>query len=204
MRRRRTSWIWRSRCPENQTEETGHEKNFRCRCDHHDDLGTGPCVRAEGEGGLMYNFVRLVCASLVVVLSVSGCSVSVPVSMYPVKGPYADLETKPVIVATAHDVQNNTGAFEVTMPDGEKCHGKWSSAAGVMHTTTTSTLWTKYGPITGLGSSITNVPGVNRGQAMSFCSSGKSLEAEFLTGSGTANGYGVAVDSDGNIYKLLF
>ena len=48
------------------------------------------------------------------------------------------------------------------------------------------------------------MPGVNRGQAMSFCESGKSIEAEFLTGSGTANGYGVAVDSNGNIYKLLF
>jgi hypothetical protein len=31
-----------------------------------------------------------------------------------------------------------------------------------------------------------------------------SSEAEFLTGSGTTNGYGVAVDSDGNVYKLLF
>lgn len=48
------------------------------------------------------------------------------------------------------------------------------------------------------------MPGVNRGQAMSFCPSGRSLEVEFVTGSGTANGYGIAKDSEGNIYKMLF
>jgi hypothetical protein len=145
--------------------------------------------------------------SLITVLSfllLGACSMSVPVSMYPVKGPYAELKKKPVVTAIAHDVQNNTGVFEVTMPDGEKCLGKWSSAAGVVHSSTTGTIWTKYGAIVGVGSTTSNVPGVNRGQAMSFCESGRSIEAEFLTGSGTANGYGVAVDSNGNIYKLLF
>jgi hypothetical protein len=137
-------------------------------------------------------------------LFLNGCSMSVPVNMYPVKGPYADLKIKPVITAIAHDVQRGTGVFEVTMPDGEKCLGKWSSAAGVMRTSTTGTIWTKYGPIVGVGSTTSNVPGVNRGQAMSFCGSGTTLEAEFLTGSGTANGYGVAVDSNGNVYKMLF
>jgi hypothetical protein len=145
--------------------------------------------------------------TLMVVLSLvilNGCSMSVPVSMYPIQGPYADLKTKPVIMAIAHDVQRNTGVFEVTMPDGEKCLGKWSSAAGVVNTSTTGTIWIQYGPIVGVGSTTANVPGVNRGQAMSFCGSGTSLEAEFLAGSGTTNVYGVAVDSNGNVYKLLF
>lgn len=30
------------------------------------------------------------------------------------------------------------------------------------------------------------------------------MQAEFFTGSGTANGYGIAKDSRGNVYKMLF
>ena len=33
---------------------------------------------------------------------------------------------------------------------------------------------------------------------------GTSIQAEFFTGSGTANGYGVAKDNANNIYKMLF
>ncbi len=36
------------------------------------------------------------------------------------------------------------------------------------------------------------------------CSRGTTIEAEFFTGSGTANGYGIARDSNANIYKMLF
>ncbi len=73
-----------------------------------------------------------------------------------------------------------------------------------MVTTSNVSLFTQYGHITGFGTSVSNVPGVNKGQAMSFCQSGTTLEAEFVTGSGTANGYGVARDSNGNVYKMLF
>ncbi|MDH3472780.1 MAG: hypothetical protein OEM59_03725 [Rhodospirillales bacterium] len=65
-------------------------------------------------------------------------------------------------------------------------------------------MFTQYGSVVGFDTSVSNVPGVNRGQAMSFCASGRTLEAELVTGSGTANGYGVAKDSDGNVYKMLF
>ena len=33
---------------------------------------------------------------------------------------------------------------------------------------------------------------VNRGEAMLVCNDGASIQVEFFTGSGTANGYGVA------------
>jgi len=135
-------------------------------------------------------------------MTLSACSV--PVTLYPVKGPYAEQTQKPIVSGVAHDVQNNTGKFVVTMPNKEICEGKWSSAAGVMVTTGSGTLFSQYGSVVGFGTSVSNVPGVNRGEAMSFCPSGRSIEAEFFTGSGTANGYGVAKDSDGNIYKMLF
>jgi hypothetical protein len=77
------------------------------------------------------------------------CSISVPVSLYPVKGPYSEQKQKPVINAIAHDVQRNTGKFEVTLPDGEICEGRWSSAAGVMLTQGSSSLFTQYGSVVG-------------------------------------------------------
>jgi hypothetical protein len=60
-----------------------------------------------------------------------------------------------------------------------------------------------YGPAVGYSVTAGNVPGVNRGEAMS-CDRGTTVQAEFFTGSGTANGYGVAKDSSNNVYKMLF
>jgi hypothetical protein len=39
---------------------------------------------------------------------------------------------------------------------------------------------------------------------MAICQSGNQLKVEFLTGSGTANGTGIAVDDKGNVFKLIF
>jgi hypothetical protein len=33
---------------------------------------------------------------------------------------------------------------------------------------------------------------------------GTSIEIEFLTGAGTAHGYGVAKDNHGNLFRVLF
>lgn len=52
--------------------------------------------------------------------------------------------------------------------------------------------------------SIENVPGVNKGEAMLVCDKGTLMQVEFLTGSGTANGTGIAKDNRGNIFKVLF
>jgi hypothetical protein len=146
---------------------------------------------------------RIICVAGLTMLT-SACAMSVPVTLYPVQGPYTQKNPKPVITATTHDVQRNTGKFEVVLPSGEKCSGQWSSAAGIVVTTGSVSLFTQYGHIAGFGTAVSNVPGTNKGQAISFCQSGTTLEAEFVTGSGTANGFGVAKDSDGNVYKMLF
>lgn len=148
--------------------------------------------------------VQIITNMIAVGISLAACSTSVPVTLYPVQGPLADQRRPPVVTATAHDVQRNTGRFEVIMPDKEKCSGQWSSAAGVIVEQRSVSLFTQYGTIIGLGSSVSNVPGTNQGRAISFCPSGRRLEAEFITGSGTANGYGIAKDTEGNVYRMLF
>lgn len=37
-----------------------------------------------------------------------------------------------------------------------------------------------------------------------MCSDNTRFDVEFFTGSGTANGYGIAKDTNGNVYKMLF
>lgn len=131
-----------------------------------------------------------------------GCSTSV--NFYPVEGPMASQKPLPVIVATADGIAGNTGNMNLTMPNGERCNGKWSSIAPQFTASSNASLFSRYGSVAGFATTSGNVPGVNKGQAFLACTGGTTIEAEFFTGSGTANGYGVARDSNSNIYKMLF
>ncbi|MGD1925045.1 MAG: hypothetical protein ACFB03_12785 [Paracoccaceae bacterium] len=108
------------------------------------------------------------------------------------------------LVGNAHDVHRNTGALDLTLPTGAKCSGKWSSVVPQFSTITSTSLLGTYGSIVGLSTTTGSVLGVNRGEAIAVCSDGTRIEMEFLTGSGTANGVGIARDTNGNIYKMLF
>ena len=60
-----------------------------------------------------------------------------------------------------------------------------------------------WGSVYGAGFSVGNAASVNKGEAMLICNGGTTIQVEFFTGSGTANGFGVAKDSNGNTYKVL-
>ena len=141
-------------------------------------------------------------ASVSAALVLAGCTTSV--TLYPIEGPLALQRPLPVVVATVNSVQDNTGSITMTLPKDETCTGKWSSAAPQMAAVTTTSLFGRYGAAAGFGMLTGPAPGVNRGEAFVACAQGTTLQAEFFTGSGTANGYGVAKDSNGNIYKMLF
>lgn len=134
----------------------------------------------------------------------TACSASVPVKMYPTKGPLSKLAPPPVIVATAEGVTSNSGALSLTLPSGASCEGTWSSVAPRMAGSSWGTLFSQYGTAAGVSGSVAIVPGVNQGQFYAVCKDNTRIEGEFVTGSGTANGHGVAKDSNGNIYKILF
>lgn len=145
---------------------------------------------------IIYLICLLICSLLV------ACSTTA--NLYPVEGPLSKRSPLPVIVAKADGIMGNTGNISLSMPDGEYCNGKWSSAAGVEVGVGTVNLFSQYGSIFGNATSIKNVPGVNRGEAILIGEKGTVMEVEFYTGSGTANGYGLAKDNKGNIYKLIF
>ena len=133
-----------------------------------------------------------------IAVGIAGCSTTA--NLYPVEGPLATQRPLPVVVATVDGITENTGGISMTMPNGEACTGKWSSAAPQYAGAVS--LLTQYGAVTGFATGIK--PGVNRGEAFVTCVQGTTLQAEFYTGSGTANGYGVAKDSKGNVYKMIF
>ena len=98
------------------------------------------------------------------------------------------------------------------MPDGEICKGRWSSIAPMAYGystasatgSATSGMASVWATAYGSGFSMANVPGVNKGEAVLVGDRGTVMQVEFYTGSGTANGTGVAKDNKGNIYKVLF
>lgn len=129
---------------------------------------------------------------------------SANVSLFPTAGPLKNARPAPVLTAVAENVVSNSGPFRLTYPDGDVCEGRWSSLAPQMISVGWGSIFSKYGAIAGVSSSVTNLPGVNRGEAMAICKSGNQLQVEFYTGSGTANGVGVAKDDQGNVFKMLF
>ena len=139
---------------------------------------------------------------VVAVACLSGCSTTV--SMFPTDGPMRQIRPAPVLIATVGDIMSGTGPFTVTYPNGDKCEGRWASIAPQMVSVGWGNLFSKYGAAAGVSVVSANKPGVNRGEAMAVCASGNQLQVEFYTGSGTANGTGVAKDDHGNVFKLIF
>ncbi len=129
---------------------------------------------------------------------------SAAISMFPVEGPIRSETPNQVLSASAENVSSNSGKFSVTYPNGDQCVGRWASIAPQLTSTSWGSLFTQYGALTGASIMTTNMPGINRGEAIAVCSSGNRLQIEFYTGSGTANGSGVAKDERGNVFKLIF
>lgn len=143
-------------------------------------------------------------------LFITGCSTTA--YFYPVSGPISESAPVPAIEAKADGIMGNTGNISLTLPSGEVLKGRWSviapmsvnySQSSVSATATNgmSSVWTQ---VYGNGLTIRNKPGVNRGEAFLTGNLGSTMQMEFYTGSGTANGFGVAKDNKGNIYKVIF
>jgi len=128
-----------------------------------------------------------------------GCAAtSVTATFFPVEGPL--LKTTPVspLRVTINGFQNNTGDLALSMPDGEDCKGQWSAAVSREAPVTSGSLFEKYGSNYGTATTV------SRGAAVLTCSNGRNFQVEFVTGPGTAHGFGFAEDNRGNVYRVLF
>lgn len=146
---------------------------------------------------MMLRFVAFVAA-----VFIAGCSTTA--RMYPVEGPASVQAPVQVLHATINGITGNNGSLTFALPDGVPCEGEWSSAAGVQTTFGAGSLFTQYGPVYGSGYAITSGGGQNPGRAIATCTDGTRFDIEFVTGGGTANGFGFARDTRGNVYRVLF
>lgn len=134
-------------------------------------------------------------------LLLSACSSTA--TMVPVEGPLSRVRPVPVLLVEVNGIMGNSGSLSTLIPPGDLCTGRWSSAAGSGLTVVTGGLISTYGSIYGFGTATTS-QGQNEGRALLICSSGRTIDVEFITGAGTANGFGIGKDNEGNIYKLVF
>lgn len=120
----------------------------------------------------------------------------IPVHLYIVSGPLArsGVAEIPGVVSST----GMSGRFGFVRPDGVKCQGNWSTVT--VEAVSNTSLLGQYGAAAGVSTNSTNV---GRGQAFGVCDGGGSFQAEYYAGRANA-GAGVARDSDGNLYRLLF
>ena len=135
---------------------------------------------------------------VLVAIVLSSCSITL--HLYPAKGPLSNKVPVKVIKAKATNITSNSGRCFLTLPDGEYCNGRWSSTAGVKGSPNNYSLLLTYGQELGLSPRGNE----NRGYAMLLGTKGTSIEIEFITGAGTAHGFGIAKDNHGNLFKVLF
>lgn len=142
----------------------------------------------------IYVLFALVCAP--------ACSLTA--TMIPVQGPMSRLQPVPIIHARADGVYTGAGKVAFQMPDGDRCDGRWATAGGGGSVSTTSgTLISQYGTTVGMATTIASGEDAVRGQGIITCGSGRIVELEFLT-SASGHGFGVAKDSQENIFKFVF
>ena len=143
---------------------------------------------------------RLAVVAVVVVCGLLvGCAAKTAMMM-PVAGPLSERRPVPVLTVRIGGT-GYSGNLSFEMPDGDQCEGRWASAGG-SGTTITTGLLGEFGPIYLASMSVGE--GQNPGQALIACNTGRTMEIEFVTGAGTASGFGIGKDNEDNIYRLVF
>ncbi len=144
---------------------------------------------------------RPVCV-LLLVAGASACSLNA--TMIPVQGPLSQARPVPVLSVHVDGIMGNSGNLSFALPDGDTCKGRWSSAAGSGITVGSGSLLSQYGSTYISGFSASTGSGQNPGQALAVCSKGRTFQLEFITGAGTAHGFGIGRDSEDNLYRFVF
>jgi hypothetical protein len=153
----------------------------------------GPLLTNRAAGFSPMHRVHLLGPTLGFAVVLSGCSLTA--TMIPVAGPLA---TPPAPVLSVHvdGIMGNSGNLTFAMPNGESCKGRWSSAAGTGLSVGAGSLINQYGSTYLSGYSVSAGNGHNPGQALASCTRDRTFQVEFITGAGTAHGFGIGKDSE--------
>ena len=122
-------------------------------------------------------------------------------TLLPVSGAYYDAGYTAPIKAKFERRKPNGGKMMLTLPDGEYLEGRWAIVDKAQSVASWGDLMVLPDPaITRLSSS----PDAYRATAHLTGERGTTMDVEYIFNSTTARGQGVARDSLGNIYRLVF
>jgi len=125
-------------------------------------------------------------------------------TMVPVAGPLSEQKPVPVVKVRADGILGNSGKITFLLPPDDPCEGRWASAAGQDLTIASGNLISQYGATYLNGYSLSTGRGQNPGRALATCKTGRVVDLEFVTGAGTAHGFGIGKDNQQNIFKFVF
>lgn len=143
-------------------------------------------------------------ACLGALLALSGCY-SKPLGVMASEDPSFKGMDVQLAEARLHNFLSDHGTMSLALPNGDQCKGKWTSSKKRFAGVPRGSLLYAMGPLTDRNVSIVgNQASSRNGKATLYCWQGTTVEVDFVTRRGTADGYGVAMDSGGRYYLLDF
>jgi len=150
--------------------------------------------------------------ALLSVCIVAGSAAAGAETLYPVQGPLAAQASPPVMKATFHET--SSGNFTLVQANGETFQGKWAFLVPSYVNAKTPETSANYLPqpnlafawdtVYGQGFFLAQVLGTRIMQVVATGDKGTVIQVERLYGDPRAGFNGVAVDSKGNVYKVLW
>src|SRR6266436_4549446 len=109
----------------------------------------------------MNNSQRLAAAMCLTlsVLFLQSCGMTA--MMIPVEGPLSKRQPVPILKVRVDGILGNSGNLSFAMPDGDRCQGRWASAAGAGITISSASLLSQYGSVYLSGLSMSTGRGQN-------------------------------------------
>lgn len=137
-------------------------------------------------------------------VALSGCY-SKPLSVSPAEEPSFKGMDYQLAEARLRNFLSDHGTITMLLPKGETCSGTWTTDKRRFATVASSSLLGALGHEADRTiSTVGNEPTSRNGRASLFCDNGSTVQMDFVTRRGTADGYGVARDSGGRHYLIKF
>jgi len=150
--------------------------------------------------------------ALLSVCVVAGSTAAFAETLYPVQGPLAAQAPPQVMKAAFHG--SNSGSFSLVQASGEKFQAKWATVIPSFINNKTPEIPASYLPqpnlafawdtVYGQGYFLAQVLGTGIRQVVATGDKGTVIQVETLPASLHSGFNGVAVDSKGNIYKVVW
>jgi hypothetical protein len=155
--------------------------------------------------------------ALVILCMSAGCTTTFAQRLYPVQGPAASQSNPPLFTAKLTNYMGKAGNISLVQVNGESFHGTWKIVTATFANSKTPGSPDSYPPqpnlayawdlVYGQGYYVATILGSEEvGQAIATGDKGTILQIEFhreQLGVPEDNHFGVAVDSKGNIYKVV-